>query len=71
MNWFSIFIVSVIALVLSLSLWMRLIKVLDQNGIAYTPIVKRKILWEILFQIARLLVLFSVVHWGLSYLQQP
>lgn len=69
MSWFLIFIIVLILFAFSFSLWNRLIKVLDQNDMVYTPKVKKRILWEILFPIARLAVLSVIVHFVLLYLQ--
>ena len=69
MSWILIFIITFALFAFSFSLWIRLTKVLDQNNIPYTAKVKKRILWEILFKIVRLLVLLFLVHWVLSLLQ--
>lgn len=66
MNWLLIFISILFFLGFSFLLWIRLVKVLDQNGVIYTSTIKQRILWEILFQIMRLAVLSLVVHWVLK-----
>lgn len=69
MSWLLIFIIAIVLIAFSFSLWMRLTKVLDRSGVIYTNATKKRILWEILFQIARLIVLLLVVHCGLLLLQ--
>lgn len=70
MSWLSIFIFALVILAFSVSLWVKLIKILDQNEIVYAPTLKKRILWEILFHFVRLIVLLFVIHWFLSLLQQ-
>lgn len=58
-----------ILILLEISLWMRLSKFFEKRKITFSKEVRKGVLCEILFHLVRLIVLFCVVHWGLSLFQ--
>lgn len=65
----EILLVLFVLIALEMSLWMRLSKFFNKNKIIFTKEIRKGVLCEILFHLARLIVLFCAVHWGLSLFQ--